>query len=118
MQTKPQLALATKILVALVVFGLVFVAAFRLTPEGKRQTRVAAARKHAAMVSQLLARDTRFSAVKVSEWWKGDGLFLVRGWVDSETDLLVLKEIVESSQPPAPIAWQVRVMTDVNKVTR
>jgi hypothetical protein len=66
----------------------------------------------------MLAKDKRFEAVRVSEWYKGDGFFLVRGYVDTETDLLALKSIIELSKPPAPIAWQVQVVTDTNGVAK
>jgi hypothetical protein len=114
MQSKRQAGMFTKIIVGVSVFLVVFWVAFGFTREGRRIARIDAARKHAETVSQLLAKDKRFEAVRVSEWYQGDGFFLVRGYVDTETDLSTLKSIVKSSKPPAPIAWQVQVIANTN----
>ena len=104
----------TKAVVALGVFVLVFVVAhsiyFPYTPEGQRRARVEAARVHAqTVVAPLLAKQKRFDEVRVSEWWKDDGYFYVRGAVDRETDLRDLKQLIIATHPPAPIAWDVEV---------
>ena len=104
----------TKAVVALGVFVLVFVVAhsiyFPYTSEGQRRARVEAARVHAQMVvAPLLAKQKRFDEVRVSEWWKDDGYFYVRGAVDSEADLRDLKVLIMATHPPAPVAWNVEV---------
>lgn len=118
MQLKRQAGVFTKVTVGVVVFLAVLWVALGFTREGRRVARIAAARKHADTVSLLLAKDNRFEAVRVSEWYKGDGFFLVRGWVDTETDLTALKNLVEESKPPAPIAWQVQVVGNTNGVSQ
>jgi hypothetical protein len=118
MQLKRQAGVLVKIAVGVVVFLVVFWVAFGFTREGRRVARIDAARKHAVIVSQLLSKDKRFEAVRVSEWYKGDGFFLVRGYVDSEADLLDLKSVVEQSKPPAPISWQVQIVGDTNGVAK
>src|SRR5664279_4615333 len=67
MQPKRQAGMFTKFLVGVVVFLVVFWVAFGFTREGRRVARIDAARKHAEVVSQLLAKDKRFEAVRVSE---------------------------------------------------
>jgi hypothetical protein len=104
-----------KIIVALAVFFLVFLVAdsiwFPYTSEGLRVARAEAAGVHAReVVAPLLKKQKRFDAVMVSEWWKGDGYFWVRGFVDTEADLKDLKQLIIITAPPAPIAWDVEVL--------
>jgi hypothetical protein len=107
----------TKVVVAIGVFVLVFAVArsiyFPHTREGKRRARVEAARLHAVnVVGPLLAKQKRFEAIQATEWWKDDGYFWVRGFVDSEADLRDLKQLIIATYPPAPIAWDVEVETN------
>ena len=104
-----------KILVGLVVFIAVFVVArfvwFPYSPEGRRLARINDARIHArTVVKPLLVKDIRFNEVRVSEWYKGDGYFLVLGEVETESDLKDLKSLVMATHPPAPVAWVVDVI--------
>jgi hypothetical protein len=107
----------TKLVVALLVFAVVFHFAFRLTSEGRRLARIKAAGIHAeSVVAPLLAKDKRFDCVFVSAWYKGGGYFLVHGAVETQPDFEDLKRLILETHPPAPIAWQV-VVAETNTTT-
>ena len=104
----------TKAVLAVAVFLCAFIFARRLwfphTSEGQRHANVAAARQHALVVAPVVAKDKRFEVVRVSEWWSGQGYFLVSGFVDTEADLQDLKRLIASTHPPVAVAWQVEVV--------
>ena len=80
------------------------------SPEGKRRARVEAARIHARdVLTPLLAKQPRFAEVRATEWWKDDGYLRLKGGVETEADLQDLKQLVMSTHPPAPVAWEVDV---------
>lgn len=89
-----------------------------LSPEGKRRTRLEAARLHAKnVVMPLLAKEHRFTEVRATELWKDEGYFWVRGGVETEADLQDLKRLIADTHPPAPVAWDVEVFAQRASVT-
>jgi hypothetical protein len=102
-----------KAVIGIAVFVCAFSFARRLwfpyTSEGQRYANVEAARRHAELVAPLVAKDKRFDVVRVSQWWAGQGYFLVSGFVETEADLQDLKHLIASTHPPVQVAWQVEV---------
>ena len=105
------------IFIFIAVFYLARSIYFPFTPEGQRRAQIQQARIHARTVVQpMLAKDKRFDEVFVSEWYKDDGYFRVKGAVETEADLKDLKTLIMATHPPAPVAWFVEV-AETNSAT-
>jgi hypothetical protein len=102
--------LGVAIVVLLISFTIARWLYFPHTPEGQRRSIIKATAAHAKAVTPLLARDIRFADIRVSEWWKDEGYFLVRGSVENESSLADLKRLIISTHPPTPVVWQVEIV--------
>lgn len=70
---------------------------------------IEAGRKHAAILENLLHRDSRYAKVMPSVWTGGGGEILVRGELSSMADLDDLKKIIQTSQPPVSVSGYLEV---------
>jgi hypothetical protein len=61
---------------------------------------------------QRIVRDARFKGIQVWAYTGLDGAVGVGGWVPSEESLAELKKMVESTAPPRPVYWTVKVDTN------
>jgi hypothetical protein len=71
--------------------------------------RLAAA--HAEKIAPILQADPRFAAVSVHEYTGGRcGALWVIGSVQTESDLVALKDAVASTQPPTEVVYNISVL--------
>jgi hypothetical protein len=103
-----------KTIAIVTMFGVAAVALFKkFGPEGplRGQTRnLAAAGRHIPVLLPALRKDARFAALELFPFTGGDGCLLVRGTLNSESDLEDLKRLIETSKPPVAVLYGVVVI--------
>jgi hypothetical protein len=67
------------------------------------------ATEHIPIVNRILEKDIRFTEIKLYAYTGNDGCLGVTGVVYSQRALDDLKKAVESTAPPVPVHWTVRV---------
>jgi hypothetical protein len=99
-------------ILAITLVGIVMVSIYNyFTPlrwgEEQAQSRYEAAIRHALVLKPLIKKDARFSKISLDGCTCEGGCLTAVGEVASNSDLLNLKHLVESSGPPVKVYYQV-----------
>lgn len=78
---------------------------------GLQERNMAKAREHAQLVNRRLRENVRLEHVEASEFTMHDGCLLVSGYVVSESDLENVRVLVQNSDPPTFVKYDVQVVT-------
>ena len=97
--------IGSAILAGVVVAGAVF--GFQ---EWRLARNLANARDHAALLRQRLGDDNRFLGVTLKESPALNGSLLVGGFVIDNAAATDLRDLLDSTAPPVPVDWQLRVL--------
>jgi hypothetical protein len=100
-----------KIIGVITLIGIVAVVIYKhfvpYTSDHEAVGNYVAAEQHILILRLLIEKDHRFSKVSLSPFTGQGGCLSVRGEVGSDSDMLALKRIVESSAPPVAVYYQV-----------
>jgi hypothetical protein len=78
--------------------------------DGDIMDNIRLAGKHSLeFIQPIIVDDPRFANVRIACTTQGNGSLIVGGSVGSAADLTDLKAIIESSAPPRPVVYGVRV---------
>ena len=106
-----------QVLILAGVFVTVFLLTFFFGPAtGRQMRRLSKAREHIAKIEPAIKADSRFKHVIVGPCTGGGGMLGVFGAVESKQDLSALKKIIDESQPPVEVLWQVDVIAGVLRI--
>src|SRR5215472_10443050 len=100
-----------KIIGVITLVGILVVAIYKhfepYTFDEQRVKNLAAAERHTLLLKPLIEKDRRFTNVSVGPFTGQGGCLEVSGKVESDTDFLDLRHMVESSAPPVAVYYQV-----------
>ncbi len=95
------------ITLAAVIF--VFVVVFPFSSGGQQHINDWRGMRHVPALKTLLAEDARFAQLSFAPRMVSEGGLLIQGEVPDTQAVATLKALVEQSQPPAPVAYNLKV---------